>query len=360
LILSKKEGQDKISLAEGLRKAWTEVSRVMKPNGILVVMFTHKSTEAWEQLFQTLHASGFYATATWPVLSESPTKLLKNRANVNTTLNVICRKRSLKEEEIGYFKNIKVEFENKIKQRCKDFWNLDMYGSDFFVAAIGPSMEVYAKYRKIIRTSGEEVSIGDLITYTREIVSNFVLEKMLAETATALDIRSRIYILWRWAYLEALTSADDLLTFLKGVGGEREELESEKRIKIDKSKVSYLGPFERKNSLKWESSENWEVNLPLIDHLHISCILREEGAYEDYQKYLKFINVQNQLNHPFWKLTRSLVEILQPLQSSGKNSGKGRSKELEAYRKVLENIPDIKRTKEKPQIKLNGFLSKGK
>lgn len=361
LILNRRDTEAEKLLEGKLLKAWKEASRVLKSNGLMVVMFTHKSTTAWEQLFQTLHKAGFYATATWPVLSELPTKLLQNRANVNTTLNVVCRKHLTNKQTTGTFKSVKSELTQKIREKCIDFWNLDMYGSDFFVASIGPAMEVFAKYNKVIRTNGTEITIGELIDFTREIVSDVVLEKLLAETAATLDHRSRIYVLWRWAYLSAITSADELLTFLKGVGGEREELERENRIQIDKSNIWFLGPLERENDLLWKNSDNWEVNLPLIDQLHIACILREKGSFQDYQDYLKHINVQTRLNHPFWTLTRSLVEILQPLQSSGKIKGRGGNRELDAYRKVLESIPsvEIKREGLKQSVKLNGFLNKG-
>ncbi|MFX0171789.1 MAG: DUF1156 domain-containing protein [Candidatus Hodarchaeota archaeon] len=358
LILSKKPGQDILSLEKGLLEAWTEINRVLKSDGLLVVMFTHKSTEAWEKLFSTLYKAGFYATATWPVLSEHSTKMLQNRANVNTTLNIVCRKHSASQQSIGTFKNIKVELTKKIRQKCKDFWNLDMYGSDFFVAAIGPAIEVFAKFKKVIRTSGEEVTIGELIDFTREIVSQVVLEKLLAETASTLDHRSRVYVLWRWAYLTAITSADDLITFLKGVGGEREELENEMRIVVEGSKVGFLGPFEREKNLNWNNIDKWDLDIPLIDQLHTTCLLREKGSFEDYQNYLMFLGVLSQTHHPFWKLTRSLVEILQPLQTSGKNKTRKGSKELEAYRKILENIPSLYIEKKKP-VELDKFLKNG-
>ena len=35
---------------EGLSKAFAEMHRVLKPNGIAVIVYAHKSTEGWETL----------------------------------------------------------------------------------------------------------------------------------------------------------------------------------------------------------------------------------------------------------------------------------------------------------------------
>ena len=43
---------------------------MVRPDGVLTVMFTHKKQEAWESLFQSLIEAGFTITATWPVKTE--------------------------------------------------------------------------------------------------------------------------------------------------------------------------------------------------------------------------------------------------------------------------------------------------
>ena len=38
---------------------------MLRPEGVLTVMFTHKKQEAWEALFASLIEAGFTITATW-------------------------------------------------------------------------------------------------------------------------------------------------------------------------------------------------------------------------------------------------------------------------------------------------------
>jgi hypothetical protein len=41
-----------------MQKSFEEIYRVLKPEGMAVVMFTHRSTEAWERLIQSLTGRG--------------------------------------------------------------------------------------------------------------------------------------------------------------------------------------------------------------------------------------------------------------------------------------------------------------
>ena len=108
-------------LRKGLLKGWNEVNRVLKKNGILVVTFTHRSTEAWEQLFLTLHEANFYAVAIWPVLSELVTKFTQGSANVNVTLLIVCRKRGEREQVIGDYRNVLEELRGVVYKKAESF-----------------------------------------------------------------------------------------------------------------------------------------------------------------------------------------------------------------------------------------------
>ena len=56
---------------ERMRRMFAECRRVIKDDGIMTIMFTHKSTEAWDALTIGIIEAGFRITATWPVKTES-------------------------------------------------------------------------------------------------------------------------------------------------------------------------------------------------------------------------------------------------------------------------------------------------
>jgi putative DNA methylase len=66
-----------------------ECRRILRDDGVLTVMFTHKKQEAWEALFSSLIRAGFIITATWPVKTESEHSL--HQAKKNAAQSTVSR-----------------------------------------------------------------------------------------------------------------------------------------------------------------------------------------------------------------------------------------------------------------------------
>jgi adenine-specific DNA methylase len=80
-----------------------ECHRILKDDGVLTVMFTHKKQEAWEALFTSLIRSGFTITATWPIKTESEHSLHQAKKNAaQSTVFLVARKRD-PDAGTGYF-----------------------------------------------------------------------------------------------------------------------------------------------------------------------------------------------------------------------------------------------------------------
>ncbi|MBP7947964.1 MAG: DUF1156 domain-containing protein, partial [Verrucomicrobia bacterium] len=74
--------------------AFREMARVLRPEGLLTVMFTHKQVEAWDTLATALINAGFTITASWPVHTESEHSLHQAKKNAaQSTILLVCRKR---------------------------------------------------------------------------------------------------------------------------------------------------------------------------------------------------------------------------------------------------------------------------
>ena len=77
-----------------MAQIFAECRRVIRPDGIMTVMFTHKSTSAWDALTVALINSGFSITRTWPVKTEAESSMhIKDRAAARTTILLVCRPR---------------------------------------------------------------------------------------------------------------------------------------------------------------------------------------------------------------------------------------------------------------------------
>lgn len=84
-------------------------------------------------------------------------------ASLAYSINMICRKRTKK--CTAYFKEIKPQIEARNKEKLDQFWNEGMGGSDFFISAIVPKMEVFGKYESVEKLSGKKVSVKELLEF---------------------------------------------------------------------------------------------------------------------------------------------------------------------------------------------------
>jgi adenine-specific DNA methylase len=74
---------------------FAESGRVLRDDGVLTVMFTHKRAEAWDTLGTSLLESGFTIETSWPVNTEAENSShQKNLNSAASTIMLVCRKRT--------------------------------------------------------------------------------------------------------------------------------------------------------------------------------------------------------------------------------------------------------------------------
>jgi len=59
-----------------LKRTFQEIHRVLKPNGIAVIVYAHKSTTGWETLINSLLDSGLVITTSWSIDTEMKARLV--------------------------------------------------------------------------------------------------------------------------------------------------------------------------------------------------------------------------------------------------------------------------------------------
>jgi putative DNA methylase len=161
-----------------MQQSFKEIYRVLKPDGMAVVMFTHRSTEAWERLIQGLLDAGLYPTASFPVHTEMEASThQRGKGAIQSTILMACRRRP-EQASVGWYAQVRASLEQVVRERLQAFWKAGIRGADFFISAIGPAVGVFGKYRKVMRPDGSEITVGQLLEETRGIVSAFALEQM--------------------------------------------------------------------------------------------------------------------------------------------------------------------------------------
>lgn len=302
---SNKEGDyeaGKRRFEEMITKSFKEICRVLKPEGIACIVFAHKSTDAWETIINALLNSGLYMTASWPINTEMQARLrAKESAALASSIYMVCRKRQ--EGHVAYYNEIQPAISERIHKKLDQFWEEGIGSSDFFISAIGPAVEVFGKYERVEKLSGEQVTAAELLGFVRQVVSEYALSKILKKPDFAgLDIAARFYILWRWTYNSAKLHFDDARKLAQAVGIELTEHWDRGFIKKEKEFIEVLDARGRDRNFLNRPPEN------MVDVLHKALLLGQRNDKKAITEMLTETGYLN--NNDFWQLAQAISEVL--------------------------------------------------
>ena len=124
---------------------FAECHRVLTPDGVMTLMFTHKRADAWDSLGTALLQAGFEIRASWPVHTESEQSLHQARQNaVKSTVFLTCRKRS--DNAVGddnvYLEDIAADIRNAAGDALERGHAQGLAGVDLLLSTYGPALSV--------------------------------------------------------------------------------------------------------------------------------------------------------------------------------------------------------------------------
>ena len=313
---------------EMLKKAFREISRVLKSNGIATIVYAHKSTSGWETLINSLLESRLVVTASWPIDTEMKARLrAKESAALASSIYFVCRK--MERKETGWLNEVKEEIRNHIHRKLETLWEEGISGSDYFISAIGSAIEIFGKYKKVMDYEGNEITAGKLLEYVREIVTDYAVRQILHNgIAGELSPLTRFYLLWRWTYGEAKVHFDDARKLAQSTGVNLEKEWNRGFIKKEKEFIRVLGPQDRTLEEIGESGE-------MIDVLHRILLLWKAGRKNEMKAVL--VETGYGQKESFYRIAQAISETL-PIDSREKKlldgflSGKEKLKD-EIHRK---------------------------
>ena len=137
---------------ERMAAIFRECRRVLKPDGVMTLMFTHKATGAWDALATGLMDAGFSISASWPVATEMPGSLhIKDKAAANSTIFLVCRPRPqlADDEERPFWEDIEPQVAARVRERAGQFSGLGRV--DRYLAAFGPALEEFSRHWPVRR-----------------------------------------------------------------------------------------------------------------------------------------------------------------------------------------------------------------
>jgi hypothetical protein len=132
-----------------MARIFEECRRVLKPNGIMTLMFTHKATGAWDALTKGLMQAGFTITASWPINTEAEGSLhIKDKSAANSTIFLVCRPRlaPVATAATDYWEDVEPLVARAVRTRVAEFQQAGIGGVDLYLASFGPALEEFSRH----------------------------------------------------------------------------------------------------------------------------------------------------------------------------------------------------------------------
>jgi putative DNA methylase len=284
-----------------LSESFREFHRVLKDNGIAVIVYAHKSTAGWEKLINSLLDSGLVVTGAWPIHTEKKGRLnSQETASLASSIYVVARK--LKRQPTGFYQQVKDELKNHLGAKLTHLWEEGISGPDFFISAIGSSIEVFGKYDRIIDDEGNVIRADRMLDDVRKTVTDYAVRQVLHNGfAGEISELTRFYVLWRWAYADTKVEFDEARKLAQSVGLDLTNEWNKGFIHKDKEFVSVLGPEDR-------SPQTLDKSVEAIDVLHNVLLLWKKGKSEEIVKVLKETGFGD--SDVFYRVAQAISESL--------------------------------------------------
>lgn len=254
---------------ERMARVFEECRRVLKPDGIMTLMFTHKANGAWDALTAGLMQAGFAITASWPVNTEAEGSLhIKGKAAANSTVFLACRPRAAAAEgaAVAYWEDVEPLVARAVRARIKEFQEAGVTGVDLYLASFGPALEELSRHwplrrgtprprpverrrRRQAELIAEEfdpyaVTPEDALDAARREVKRWRLERLThAKASDKLDPLTSWFVLAWDAFRAPVFPFDEALRLARAVG-----------VDLDGGVVGVLAEKKGSDLVMWDSA----------------------------------------------------------------------------------------------------------
>lgn len=216
-------------MGEIFKECW----RVVKDSGIMTIMFTHKSQDAWETLTQSLIENGWIISASFPVESEfANSQHIMNNASASSSVFLSCRKRLKESTEPATWtgfggKGVQQKIRTAVSDALAEFAPLKLNPVDEMVAGYGRALRVLSEQWPVLDGDQEVGPVRAMNEASRVVAENQIrritsgrlqVEELSPEAAMALTLYG-IYGLGEFPYDEALNLSRSLNIALEGKPG---------------------------------------------------------------------------------------------------------------------------------------------
>jgi len=220
-----------------LTKAFLDGRRIIRPDGIGTIVFASKTTASWEAILQAVVDAGWVITGSWAIDTEMETRVAaQGQARLASSIHLVCRPRenfdgSLR-ESIGDWRDVLQELPQRIHEWMPRLSAEGVVGADAIFACLGPALEIFSRYSRVEKASGEQVTLKEYLEYVWAAVSKEALGMIFENADTAgFEEDARLTAMWLWT-LSTGESGGGSQEAGDGEDGEDEEETTGKAAKV--------------------------------------------------------------------------------------------------------------------------------
>ena len=193
-----------------MANAFAEGSRVLREDGIGSVVFAHKTTEGWEALLSGMIQGGWTITGSWPIATEMGSRLnARETASLATSVHLVCRPRP-ENAPVGDWGDVLRELPGRVADWMERLQSEGLHGADLVFACIGPALEIYSRYSKVVDPDERKIPLGGdpteidptkrgYLSYVWEEIGRAALRQVLGiDAPTEIEEDARLTALFLW------------------------------------------------------------------------------------------------------------------------------------------------------------------
>ena len=203
-----------------LTKAFAEGRRVVRPDGVGTIVFASKTTASWEAILKAVVDAGWIITGSWPIDTEMEARIAAaGQARLASSVHLVCRPRenpngSVRTDEIGDWRDVLQALPIRIHEWMPRLAEEGVVGADAIFACLGPALEIFSRYSRVEKASGDIVTLKEYLEHVWAAVSKEALSVIFEGADTeGFEPDARLTAMWLWTLggvaKDAGTSDDD-------------------------------------------------------------------------------------------------------------------------------------------------------
>lgn len=189
-----------------LADAFSEAARVVKPEGVVSIVFGHGDPEVWHRLLSAISSAGLVLTGSWPARTEKGGRV--GSANIQTTLTLACRP-AQPDRPIGRVAQVDAEVAEAIRERHPLWDAAGLALTDQLMASAGPAMEVVGRYSAVLDKAGNPVALDRYLPLARRFVEEAADIRVDTLPLETFDHRTRFGLFWARLYERGVAAASE-------------------------------------------------------------------------------------------------------------------------------------------------------